>query len=356
MISRLDKYILFNYIPALFVCAFVLIGVYLVVDLFQKFDDLLALGDQALTMAFNYYALFLPVMIAKLFPPIVLIAAGFSLIRLAKSNEIMAMQVAGLSLYRILLPIFVVATLFSFVALANQELLLPTLADKLERARTITFDESEIKDIFVEDQDNGLVLRVARYDIVDETMKGIFILGMDREEKKMFTLSAKEGKWVGKDTWYLSDVTRHNYKERNWVPPAIIEKGLFFKTNVRPEDMRREERDPTLISMMGLLDLSRKQPENPKYPVFFYSRMTYPFVSLVFLLLGTPFILGFETLRRNLFLGISAILCVIGAFFVVTVFCTNLGVTGYLHPILAGWTPLLLFILGGLLLFDWMGA
>ena len=210
MISRLDKYLLLNYIPSLFICAFVLIGVYLVVDLFQKFDDLLALGDAALYMAFNYYALFLPVMIAKLFPAIILIAAGFALIRLAKSNEIMAMQVSGLSLYRILSPLFIAATFFSLMALANQELVIPSLADKLEKRKTITFDESEIKDIFVEDQDNGLVLRVARYDVIDETMKGIFLLGMNKEEQKVFTLSAKEGKWVSENTWYLTDVIRHN--------------------------------------------------------------------------------------------------------------------------------------------------
>ena len=356
MISRLDKYLLLNYIPALFICAFVLIGVYVVIDLFQKFDDLLALGDDALYMAFNYYALFLPVMIAKLFPAIVLIAAGFALIRLARSNEIMAMQVSGLSLYRILLPLFITVALFSIMALANQELVIPSLADKLERSKTVTFDESEIKDIFVEDQENNLILRVARYDVIDETMKGVFFVGMEKEEKKVFTLSAKEGKWVGENTWYLRDVIRHYYQEGDWVPPVLTEKEFFLKTNIRPEHMRQEERDPSLLSMVSLLDLSQKRPENPKYPVFFYSRMTYPFVGPIFLLLGTPFILGFGKLRKNLFLGISAIMCIIGAFFVVTVFCTNLGVTGHLHPVLAGWTPLLLFTLAGLLLFDWMGA
>ncbi len=354
--SRLDKYLILNYIPALFICGFVLIGVYVVIDLFQKFDDLLSLGDQAVSMAFNYYALFLPVMIAKLFPAVVLIAAGFSLIRLAKHNEIMAMQVAGLSLYRILLPFFITATFFSFLALANQELVIPSLANKLERLRTITFDKSEIKDIFIEDQENGLVFRVASYDVIDETMKGIFLLGMDKEQKTVFTLSARDGKWVGEKTWYLRDVIKHNYQEGNWIPPVITEKELFLKTNVGPEDMRQEERDPGLVSMAGLLNLSQKRPEDPKYPVFFYSRMTYPLTGPVFLLLGTPFILGLEKLRKNLFLGISAILCIVGAFFVITVFCTNLGVTGHLHPFLAGWTPLILFALGGLLLFDWTGT
>ncbi|HHT9119957.1 MAG TPA: LptF/LptG family permease [Candidatus Hypogeohydataceae bacterium YC41] len=356
MITRFDKYILFTFIPALFICGFVLIGVYLVVDLFQKFDDVLSLGDEALSMTFNYYALFLPVMLAKLFPAIVLIGAGFALIRLAKNDEIMAMQVAGLSLYRILLPLFVSTAIFSFIAMANQEMVIPSLADKLEKLRTITFDRSEIKDIFVEDQDNGLVLRVARYDIIDETMKNLFLVGMDKEEKVLFTLTAKEGKWVGEDTWYLSNVVRQNYKEGDWEPPVVVEKEIFLKTSIRPENMRQEERDPGLLSMQSLLDLSRKRPENPMYPVFFYSRTTYPFVSLVFLLLGAPFILGVEQLRKNLFLGISAILCIIGAFFIVTVFCINLGVTGHLHPVLAGWLPLLFFALVGFILFDWLGT
>lgn len=356
MISRLDRYLLLNYIPALFICAFVLMGVYIVVDIFQKFDDLLSLGDEALSMAFNYYALFLPVMLAKLFPAIALIAAGFALIRLAKNNEIMAMQVSGLSIYRILLPFFVIVALFSLMAMANQELVIPSLADKLERLRTITFDRSTIRDIFVDDPDNGLIFRIDSFDIIDETMRDVFIVGINEEQKKVFTISAKEGKWIGENTWYLSDFTRYNYQEGNWAPPVITGKEFFLKTSIQPEDMRHEERDPSLISMMGLLDLSHKRPENPKYPVFFYFRMTYPLTSLVFLLLGTPFILGLEKLRKNLLLGISALICIVCAFFIVTVFCINLGVTGHLNPILAGWLPLLIFALVGLLLFDWMGT
>lgn len=356
MISRLDRYLLLNYIPALFVCAFALVGVYVVVDLFQRLDEILALGDEALYMAFHYYSLFLPVMLAKLFPAIVIIAAGFALIRLAKNNEIMAMQVSGLSLYRILIPFFITATFFSFLAMLNQEIVIPSLADKLERVQTVTFDESEVKDIFVEDQEKGLVVRIAKYDVIEETMKGIFLLGTDKEQNTFFTLLAKEGKWVGENTWYLTDMVRYDYQEEGWVPPVVIEKELFLKTNIRPEDMRQEERDTGLLSMRALLDLSRKRPENPRYPVFFYSRMTYLFTGLVFLLLTTPFILGIEKLKKNLFLGISAIFCIMVAFLIVTVFCINLGVTGHLHPVLAGWLPLLLFAVAGLFLFDWLGT
>ncbi len=355
MVTRLDRYLLVSYIPALFICIFILIGIYVVVDLFQKFDDLLSHGDDALRMAFDYYTLFVPVMVANLFPPTVLIAAGFTLLRLSKNNEIMAMQVSGVSLKRILLPIFLTVFFFSLLAMANQELLIPALADKLERLRTITFDKSEIKEIFVEDYEKGFILRVARYDIIDETMRGIFIVGMDKGQNKMFTISAKEGKWVGEGTWYLSDVIRHDYEDGNWVPPIVTEKNLFLNTSIRPKDMRKEERDPHLLSMVGLLELSQKQPENPQYQVSFYSRTTYPFIPFVLLLLAIPFILGFEKLRKHIFLGIGCVIGVVCVFFVITVFCTSLGVTGHLHPVLAGWLPLLIFVLIGLLVFDWVG-
>ncbi|MHC4197522.1 MAG: LptF/LptG family permease, partial [Planctomycetota bacterium] len=95
--SKLDKYMILTFLPALCITAFILLGLYLIVDIFQKLDDLLSLEDRAIYLALNYYSLLLPVMIVRLFPAIVLISVGFVLVKLNKTNELMAMQVSGIS-------------------------------------------------------------------------------------------------------------------------------------------------------------------------------------------------------------------------------------------------------------------
>ncbi|MFQ5861584.1 MAG: LptF/LptG family permease [Candidatus Brocadiales bacterium] len=349
---KLDKYLILTFIPVLGVTAFILLGIYLIVDIFQRFDDLLALGDDAFLMALSYYSLLIPVMVVKLFPAMVLIAVGFVLVKMSKGNEIVAMQVSGLSMSRILLPLFVAVGVLSLACLANQELLIPVFADRLERSRTITFDESELRNLLVKDFTNRLVVRVAKYDIAEETMHSVFILRRTGEDG-LTTVSAKEGKWIGDNTWYLTGLVINNYEGGKWIPPSEAKKDYFLETEIGPEDMREKERDPDLISLVQLWTLSKKDPNNPRYPVFFHTRLAYPFVGPVLVLLGVPFIVGFERLRKNIFFSISALIAIVCCFFVVNIFCTNLGVTGNLHPALAGWLPVTIFAIVGFIIFDW---
>ena len=350
--TKLDKYIILTFIPALLITAFILLGIYLIVDIFQKLDDLLALESQAVTLALNYYGLLLPVMIVRLFPAIVLIAVGFVLVKLNKANELMAMQVSGVSMYRILLPLFAAVGVLSLMCMGNQELFIPAFADRLERFRTITFDESEIKDLLVEDESNSILLRAGKYDIVEETMHSIFIL-KGQGENRLTTTSAKEGKWIGDKTWYLTGLIINNYEGGKWIPPTEMEETYFLETEIGPEDMREGERDPNLTSLFQLWKLAKKNPDNPRYPVFFQTRLSYPFIAPVLVLLGVPFIVGFERLRKNLFLSISVLLAVVCGFFVFNIFCTNLGTTGNLHPVLAGWLPVMIFAIIGFIVLDW---
>ncbi|MCP4364005.1 MAG: YjgP/YjgQ family permease [Planctomycetes bacterium] len=350
--SKLDKYIILTFIPALCITAFILMGLYLIVDIFQKLDDLLSLEDRAVYLALNYYSLLLPVMLVRLFPAIVLISVGFVLVKLNKTNELMAMQVSGISMYRILAPLFIAVGILSLLVTVNQEFLVPAFADKLERFKTITFDRSELKELLAKDRTNDILMRVASYDIVEETMYSIFIL-KNLGDDKYITISAKEGKWIGDDTWYLTDLIINDYADDKWVPPTLEEKEYFLETEIGPEDMREKERETNLTSIFQLWTLAKKDPDNPRYPVYFQSRLSYPFVAPVLVLLGIPFLVGFQRLRKNLFFSIGALIAIVFAFFVVNIFCTNLGVTGNLSPALAGWLPVLIFAVVGLLLLDW---
>lgn len=350
--SKIDRYLIVSFIPAFCLTAFILLGLYMVIDIFQKMDDLLALEDEAFPMAMRYYSLQLPVMLIRLFPAMVLISVGFVLVKLNKQNELMAMQVCGMSMFRILIPLFAAVGFLSLLCTADQELFVPAFADRLERFRTVTFDESVIKNLLVKDNPNKLMLRVPKYDVIEETMYSTFML-KKTDGEAFQTISFKEGKWIGDYTWYLTDLIVNNYAEGRWIPPTETVKQYFLETEITPADMRKNERDMNLTSALQLWRLSKKNPDNPRYPVYFQTRLAYPFVAPVLVLLGVPFIVGFERLKKNLFFGVSALIVIVCGFFVVNIFFINLGATGNLQPILAGWLPVMIFAVIGLIVLDW---
>jgi len=129
MFYKIDKYIIKSFVPSFIICMFAICGISIVVDTIQKIDDFIEMGVKAFTMAIHYYGLMVPVIIAQLFPAITLIAVSLVLVKFVKNNEILAMQVAGINLYRIMLPIFILSLFLSFLAVINQELVIPKFAE-----------------------------------------------------------------------------------------------------------------------------------------------------------------------------------------------------------------------------------
>ena len=355
MLFRIDRYIIKSFIPAFIICMFTICGIYIVVDGLQKLDDFIELGVKALKLALYYYAFMVPVFIAQLFPAITLIAVSLVLVRLAKNNEIMAMQVAGICLYRILLPIFVLSVLMSFAAVANQEFIIPTYAEKLKRVEQSTFGEREESNILVEDMDNLTLLRALNYNIIEDRIESIYIIKRYENGKKRFTISAKEGQWLGNNKWLLFDVVKHNYdRYGKWIAPAEEKNEYLFETTLTPDQLSKMDINSTLKSFKELKILCERDPNNSMYSVMFHSRVAYPLTNFVLLFLGIPFVIGFDKMSRNVFLRVGTSILICCAFYVLTYICTNLGNMGILHPILAAWLPIVIFGSFGLFLFEWM--
>ena len=355
MLFKIDKYIIKAFIPTFAICMFAVCGIYIVIDVIQKLDDFIEMGSKAFALAGHYYGLMVPVFVAQLFPAITLIAVSLVLVKFAKNNEILAMQVAGINLYRILLPVFILSVLMSFMSVINQELLIPKLAEGLVKVEQSTFEEEEKNNILIEDEANRILLRVWTFNVVEGRLESVFVIGKNEEGKKKFTISAKEGKWTDDNRWLLMNVVRHNYdKSGKWVAPAQTMDEYYLETTLTPEQLSIVDINSTLKSFKELRELCKKEPENPRYSVMFHSRAASPLTNFVLLFLGIPFVVGFERMSRNVFLrvGISILICC--TFFVLSYICMNLGNMGILHPVLAAWLPVVLFGSLGLFLFDGM--
>lgn len=356
MFSRLDRYIIRNFIPSFIICLFIITSLYVVIDLLQKLDELIELGDAALKLGFYYYAFLVPVIISQLFPAVILLAVGFVLVKFMKSNEILAMQVAGISLYRVLLPFFIMAVILSFFAACNQEWIVPRLAETTKGVERMAFEKNIKDNILLEDSDNNLILRVWQYDIKEEIMRSPFIFARYENGERRFIIKAEEGRWMKDEKqWMLINVVKNDYDETGrWVAPVNKMAEYLFKTSLTPERISKIEIDASLLSFEELKDVLKADPTNLRYHVIFHSRLAYPLTNFIILLLGIPFIIGFQQFSRNIFLRIGICVLISCAFYVLNFFCVNMGNSGVLHPILAAWLPIIIFGCLGLYFFDAM--
>jgi lipopolysaccharide export system permease protein len=103
----------------------------------------------------------------------------------------------------------------------------------------------------------------------------------------------------------------------------------------------REAKTSSLLSYSELLDLIALSPRRHDLVINLHYHLTWPLANLLLLLLALPFAVQFERGSRVGRIVLAILIC--GSYLVVDLTCQNLGRREYLHPILAAWTPTILF-------------
>ena len=117
----LDRYLLRNFLEPFLICSFGFLAIWLVFDLADNARDFIDAGVSMKKVAF-FYVTQLPQIILISLPVGMLLALIFCLSRMSRSNEIISMLTAGMSVWRIVLPLALAGVVLTgLLALLNYE-------------------------------------------------------------------------------------------------------------------------------------------------------------------------------------------------------------------------------------------
>lgn len=171
-----DRYIILSFLKNYALSFVVLVGLYIALDMVFNFDELTraatgmgeeATGVNALSVIYSigdfyFYQMFF--FFAQLSGIIPIVAAGFTLTRMMRHNELTAMLAAGVPMIRIAVPVIVAGIAMNCLLIADQELIVPNITYKLTRqhdevgqARGTSFPIRALED------GSGALLMAARY-------------------------------------------------------------------------------------------------------------------------------------------------------------------------------------------------
>ena len=314
--KTLDRYIVSSFIKNYLISFFVLVGMYVVLDMVFNFDELVEVQERAGVSGFegvfeivraaaDYYLYQLPVFFVHLSGMIPVVAAAFTLIRLSRFNELSAMLSAGVPLLRIASPIIICALVLNGLLLLDQELLIPTIIPKLARerqdaGRESTSSASQIA--AMQDENNG-VLNVARYkpDRVRPVMYEFTLIERNEQLKPVSRLIARQADWdPDTQSWRLTEGMRITGLLAG--TGRRIERNVgAYKSNITPEEVslyssgkyvewlptRRIDQLLERPQQYGALALQRVK----------HTRFTQPLVNVILLLLAIPCVMTREPTR-----------------------------------------------------------
>ncbi len=307
------------------------------------------------------YLLFhLPKVFSEVAPFSLLFGVCFTTAQFAVSREIVAMQSAGISFYRAVAPVFLTGGLLTiFLFFFNNLVVTSANAAAEEQLSFLKKDMRPVRDLVWQKNLRG---RKGYYFIyyLDKSKQrivgGFNYLEMGADGLPTRMVQAKSAFFQPeRNTWIL-----HSVKIIEPGPgmsaPKLTQHDTY-ETSF-PEDydfFANPSRDPQEMNVIELMRESQRRRSmgfpHAQYDVQLQTSFSYPFLCLIVAVVGAV-TGGMGSLRSSGPL-IRSILISVGIMFLFLLtfsMSRNLGNSGILHPVVAGWGPIVLFALGAVAL------
>jgi hypothetical protein len=164
----LDRYIAKNFLIGYIIAFSVLIGLRIIIELFVNLDEFAEntkeVGARGVIIdILTFYAYRTTLYFRDSAGVITVVAAAFSLGRMVRNNELVAMIASGVSAKRIVGPILALVIFFTALAVADQEFVIPSISDQLVRDEDDA-QGNEVYAVWFFVDGNGSLLCSPKYD------------------------------------------------------------------------------------------------------------------------------------------------------------------------------------------------
>ncbi|MCA9002735.1 MAG: LptF/LptG family permease, partial [Planctomycetes bacterium] len=334
---------------------FLLLGLFLIMDMASNLDDYLQAGTDGTSpgmgLVARYYLLKLPFLFLEVAPFITLLAGMFTVNRLLKKNEVTPVLSAGISVHRLLVPVFFCGLVLAGVMFLVREVAVSALADKRDAA---LFQLEErlprrvLREALVHDLSGSTVFLEEVYpDMTPFRARGLSAVVHQgdttvhiRADEAVWDPGTRTLKLIGGQRAIvgetLTEVSIDTLEGFDFTP----ELALTYLRSVAPLD----------LSFSEVQQLMSREPEDATFNTLWHYLLTFPLANLILLLVGLPVLFQYERGKGTERMALGGLFCIL--YFAIDFIFRNLGLQGGLSPILAGWLPILIVGSLGLALTD----
>jgi len=370
----LDEYVLRSYTTNLILSLTSFALLFLIFTFFELIGDIIRNGI-ALLVVGDYLFNLLPYIISAVTPLCSLLAVLITFGALNRTSELTAMKATGISLYRVIAPVVVVAALLSVLLFAFNESYLPSANRRQEALRAEikgkpaqTFLRPDRKWISGQTAAQSAQQasssasssttppdRIFYYQAFDRYNKSFANLTVFEFDPKNFTLIRRifatnahwddaANQWIFVNGWQrtFADQTVASYQTfaTSAFPEIKEQPSYFIKEYKQSQEMNYDELSAYIadLSQSGIIDTIPLRVQLQR-------KLSDPAITLVMAILAVPFALSVG--RRGGLAGIAIAIGVAISYFVVAAIFSSLGDINTLPPMLAAWSPDILFAIAG---------
>jgi LPS export ABC transporter permease LptG/LPS export ABC transporter permease LptF len=364
----LDDYVLRSFVSYLLLILSSLLVLFLVFTYFELLSDIVRKKIPLLTQL-EYLLNFVPSVLYQITPLAVLLTVLVMFGLMQKSNEITAMKATGVSIYRTVIPILIIACTLAGGLFVLDQWYLPYANKRVETLRNMikgkpaqTYLRPDRKWIFGESKkhsdgtvENRKIYYYEAFDPDRNTFGSVSVFELNPRTFQMIKrVYAARARWAE----HLAKWTFENGWQRSWSnPPGAdlqqdfrkFDVSTFAELNEPPTYFKKEVLQSSEMNYDELrryiYDLQQGGFDVVRLRVQLQKKIAFPLITLVMAVLAVPFALSGG--RRGALSGVVVAL-VIGVTYVLTSSLFEaMGNVSQLPPLIAAWSPDLIFGLAG---------
>jgi lipopolysaccharide export system permease protein len=349
----LDRYISRESIKLFMFMVVCFVGLYLIIDFFEKIKMFLS-NNATLSQMASFFLFNIPMIISLTMPAAVLLSALITFGVLSRNSEIVAMKANGISLYRTSLPLILMAGIICIIAFLFSEFITPLTNQKADHLLKVEVQKqralSSFKHELIWYRGKSGIYNFKIFNPEKQLLQGVTINYLNRQFEMTMRVDAHSAEW--KDgRWVFSDVMITRFPEGDFplverLPTALID------LPEKPADFMIAQKD---ADKMGYLELSKYIKklqsdgyDTTRYRTDMHGKIAFSLVSIILAVIGVSFSVRSER-SGGVTQSIGAGIVIGFSYWLVFAFAMSLGRSGTLPPFLAAWLANILF--GGASLF-----
>lgn len=347
----LDRYVARQFTATFLMLVLGLPLLFVITDITDQLDNYLARGVSMGAVALSY-VYYLPQFIFWSLPIAALVATVFTIGNMTRHQEIAAAKAGGISFYRLIVPIVVLAAVLSVAAVAIGDLIPVTNRMRAEALGERQRRLSPLRTNFVFQTGGGRVLSVRRLDAERREMANVVLERQATPEAPGIHQAARSAEWDPDDGWAFRDGFLRLLDDegqeltfsfaRLHIPDLEETPEELLAESKEPEEMRYTEMDRFIRA------IERSGGDARELRVEQAQKLALPLAILVIVLFGAP--LSTSSRRGGTAYGIGISLLITMIYLMLFKVGQAVGSSGALDPLVAAWMPNGIFLVGALVL------
>lgn len=351
--KTLNRFLLSHYLRILSLCTTAFIGIYLLIDFFEKVDDFI--DHHAIAADYlSYLGNSIPFIFVQILPLAILASMVLTLGGLGRTNELTAMRACGVSIWRITGPLMCFICALSILLLILNEMIVPWNSQNLNDLLEIKLKGKQKTELVSHEiwyRETNQIINIKVASPKSNKLEGLRIYQFNDNHMITARIDAQEATYRN-DQWIAPTAVIRRFDGTSGdLTTKELPGNLPLDLGKQPQDFLTRDNANSELTFIQLLEMTRKLEQegynSTHQRVDMHARLASPFTCLIMGFLGIPFALQ-RGRNSNIALGIGISLGIGICYFIMQSLLRAFGYSGALPPVIAAWSANLVFLLLGI--------